>query len=876
MNNQYPYTNGFYRFIRENGDEFNLSTIKDYSNKIVSLANFTSRRVFLLRHRSTGTTPRFILDKSSSFDSFKKFKHPFKEDIDKFEREFYKKSLDLEIKICDWLVHNTDRSAKKIRSNLATSLPTNIFEFFMNSQDQKFINTKIKNSARLAKKFNNTLSNDQEQPDFWIDEKCFHNLTNTEVPDMARVLFCLGPQFALPVDKNNLPLLQLLADVDYSTSYLCKEETRDTINTNVSENIHRFIKCKENGKNKINNFLNKALAQTRMFLKQNKNIYVTNSDKSNMTVLLPKTSYEEKMAFLLSDENTYEMIPTDPTEKLIKETSKLVNTLYKDKLISNQIKLRLKNESAIAPRIYGLPKIHKETIPLRPIVSTINSPAGPLAKFCAQILNKITDQEKYNFGNSYNFKEFVDKIILPKDYILISFDVVSLFTNVPLELAMKVIEEKSQSLEQVTPIYTKDFIDLIAFCVDKNNYFTYQNSVYRQKEGLAMGNSLSPVLSDLVMEKLFDSQIPLLGYTPVFVKKYVDDVITAIPKDKINETLNIFNNFHPKIQFTMEMEKNRKINFLDMTLIRTKKQRIITDWYSKPTSSNRLLNYISAHPFSMKRNVATSFVNRLFTLSDKRFHGKNEGTIYNFLGKNNYPVKLIRTIIRRVKLTIKKKYEGNQEEGHSTSNGEQKTNKKKQIFASIKYVPMLSESIKKHITRDNPDLNVSFQPPHKLKCLFTNLKDPIPKHHINNVVYDIPCKSPTCKMKYIGTTGKRAETRIQQHRNDVRLKRKEMEQLKTQFADNNVNTQVMESELNDFKENSGYKTALVKHSIQKGHSFDFENFSIIDTERHHKKREKLESYHIKLNQQSAVNYRVNTNNINKNYSEILATYKSQK
>lgn len=54
--------------------------------------------------------------------------------------------------------------------------------------------------------------------------------------------------------------------------------------------------------------------------------------------------------------------------------------------------------------------------------------------------------------NFNNFKKFNNEIVLPKDYVLVSFNVVSLFTNVPLNLAKQVIEEKSQSLKQVTPI----------------------------------------------------------------------------------------------------------------------------------------------------------------------------------------------------------------------------------------------------------------------------------------------------------------------------------------------------------------------------------------------------------------------------------------
>jgi hypothetical protein len=81
---------------------------------------------------------------------------------------------------------------------------------------------------------------------------------------------------------------------------------------------------------------------------------------------------------------------------------------------------------------------------------------------------------------------------------------------------------------------------------------------YRQKSGLAMGSILSPILSDLVLEKLFDSQIPKLPVSNIaFLKEYVDDTITLIPRD----CLVVFNDFHPLIQFTSENEIDRKINF---------------------------------------------------------------------------------------------------------------------------------------------------------------------------------------------------------------------------------------------------------------------------------------------------------------------------
>ena len=70
------------------------------------------------------------------------------------------------------------------------------------------------------------------------------------------------------------------------------------------------------------------------------------------------------------------------------------------------------------------------------------------------------------------------------------------------------------------------------------------------------------------MDDLGTTSIKQLGYTPLFYYRHVDDIILCIPQDKIECTLNIFNNYHQKLQFTIETEDNNKINFLDVTLIK--------------------------------------------------------------------------------------------------------------------------------------------------------------------------------------------------------------------------------------------------------------------------------------------------------------------
>lgn len=82
-----------------------------------------------------------------------------------------------------------------------------------------------------------------------------------------------------------------------------------------------------------------------------------------------------------------------------------------------------------------------------------------------------------------------------------------------------------------------------------------------------MGLSLASTLAGNLLTELFDECIPKLPYVPVFLWKCIDDIITAVPEDQVDNTRDIFNNFNQLLKFTSEVEKDRNINFLDLTLI---------------------------------------------------------------------------------------------------------------------------------------------------------------------------------------------------------------------------------------------------------------------------------------------------------------------
>ena len=91
-----------------------------------------------------------------------------------------------------------------------------------------------------------------------------------------------------------------------------------------------------------------------------------------------------------------------------------------------------------------------------------------------------------------------------------------------------------------------------------------------------------------------------------------------------------------------------------MTLIRYN-NTIITDWFNKPTSSGRLINFRSNHPKQQKINIVYNLVDRAISLSNKQFHKKNLNIVIQILQDNNYPRKFINRYTHTRLCKIKRK-----------------------------------------------------------------------------------------------------------------------------------------------------------------------------------------------------------------------------
>ena len=165
-----------------------------------------------------------------------------------------------------------------------------------------------------------------------------------------------------------------------------------------------------------------------------------------------KEDYKEKALELL-DQLTYKTIATDPTTKYKNTLISLLKTIKSEGGIDEVTYKKLYPTGAGTPKFYGLPKVHKAGMPLRPIVSSIGAVTYETSKELSKILKPPMGQSPYQVQNNQEFLHQLKDQKLGPDDIIMSYDVKALFTSVPIQPAIDIMVnllEKDPALKQRT------------------------------------------------------------------------------------------------------------------------------------------------------------------------------------------------------------------------------------------------------------------------------------------------------------------------------------------------------------------------------------------------------------------------------------------
>ena len=269
------------------------------------------------------------------------------------------------------------------------------------------------------------------------------------------------------------------------------------------------------------------------------------------------------------------------------------------------------------PKFYGLPKIHNPDTPLRPIVSSCGSVTYGVAKELAKILKPLVCKSLHHINSTQDFVEQVRHITLVPGECLSSYDVLALFTSVPIDPALKIIKDllvKDPTLKDRTVIGIDDNILLIEFCL-KNTYFSFQGQFFEQVEGAAMGSPVSPIVANLYMEYLEQKALSTALHPPRFWYRFVDDTFVIHKEVNKQGFLQHINSVDPAIKFTVEDNKeDGSIPFLDTIVKLEENGSLSITEYRKPTHTDQFLQWDNQHNLSAKFSVINTLSHRAQTV----------------------------------------------------------------------------------------------------------------------------------------------------------------------------------------------------------------------------------------------------------------------
>ncbi|XP_035659430.1 uncharacterized protein LOC118404460 [Branchiostoma floridae] len=441
-----------------------------------------------------------------------------------------------------------------------------------------------------------------------------------------------------------------------------------------------------------------------------------------------------------------------------------------------------------SPAFYGLPKIHKKEVPLRPIVSSVGSVTYELSRFLADIIGPLVGKSEHHIKNSADFVNKIKDIRVEEDEIITSYDVCSLFTSIPPKRAVAVVRdflEPDTTLGERTSLSSKQICDLLELCLGCT-YFVYNGQYYQQLHGCAMGSPVSPIVVNLYMERFETEALSTFPDTPpANWFRYVDDTFSRLKKTNADKFFQHINQIDDNIKFTQEMSQNNTLPFLDSKVIVEEDGLINVDVYRKPTHTDQYLAFQSHHPLEQKLGVIKTLFHRADTIITSEEAKSNEHRhLKDALNKCGYRQWSFNKALKP------------SHESKKPSNSKPLDKKKKTVNATIPYIHGVSEKLRRIL--QNFNIATNFKPHSTLRQKLVHPKDRVQKGTKSDVIYRLKREGPQCNDTYIGETSQPLKARYKQHCRATA---------------------------------SGYSSAIYHHTqLHQGHSFRLDTTDILDRE----------------------------------------------
>ena len=374
------------------------------------------------------------------------------------------------------------------------------------------------------------------------------------------------------------------------------------------------------------------------------------ADKGLGITIMTIKIYNDLCMDHINKNDCYKRLESNPLETTRIKVVSMLHHLHDQNLISlEQHNQMIPSKESRLGILYGLPKLHKEKLSIRPIVSQIDHPTRNISKFLHEQLIDTAIHAPSYIKNSYELINLIEKLKYHKDIVILTCDIVSLYTNIPTKEGIKLATKSYQRHNIGNP----DALNLTALEILLNNtltgnVFSYNTDFYQQTDGTAMGTIMAPTYANCYLaskEKQIINSNNILLY-----KRYIDDIL-IIYKDQ-NGSIEAFKNelkeAYSPLELTIESSKHQAI-FLDTTItVNHTKKRLDSSIYYKPIGKTEPIHIDSNHPEHIKFNTLTGNMLRINRLCSNSQDARSERIILHtkYLAKG-YPINLTRRAIKR-------------------------------------------------------------------------------------------------------------------------------------------------------------------------------------------------------------------------------------
>ena len=311
-------------------------------------------------------------------------------------------------------------------------------------------------------------------------------------------------------------------------------------------------------------------------LSKNSGLVLKKADKGSSIVVMDQEDYVFECNRQLRNDQHYKPLEEPIFLDTAKEMTEILMDLKDLSCISDKQFNYLKPcENPRPRRFYTLPKIHKPadkwTIPDRipagrPIVSDCNSESEKVAEFIDEFIKSKATKHPSYIKDTYNFVESVQDLEIPKDALLITLDVESMYTNILHDKGLEAIAEAFEDHEKTPKFHA--IMKLLEISL-KCNDFEFDKEHFLQTCGTSMGKKWAPHYCDIYMAKFEKDAMAKCPLKPLLYERFLDDVfmVWTHGRKEFDKFLDIFNSHQPPIKFKAEIS-SLSANFLDTTVFK--------------------------------------------------------------------------------------------------------------------------------------------------------------------------------------------------------------------------------------------------------------------------------------------------------------------